>query len=169
MIKDYSLDNPVRKHVLMLLAIDVSVPMNAFQIEAALRYFDYLGQSECLQLISGEVDGNLEALTEYGFIDETDNGYVIDEDGKKASALFLYLLTLERRRHLLWAKRQITLMTKNELCLYLSHIIPEALQYSEKIKHITTGRKKIINSMFEKGAISSLNRDRWMKEVSEVA
>lgn len=171
--EDYGLDSFVRLRLLVLLGLKDSIGKKAvdiLRINKILRYFEYLTKGENIDFshfnlgdVSDDIRDNVDDLVECGLIEPNREGkYVLTEEGEEAEKEISQDLTPEEKKILQFSKEQLNDLTDDEVLGFMYFLLPETTKHSKVIARIEKNRERIVQSLYEKGRISTKTAADWL-------
>jgi len=171
LVKDFGLDSPVRKAILLALSIedkDKKKLMDILHLQKVIRYFEYLLQKSDIDFsnfnlggVSYEVTENLETLIECDLVEKTNHYFKLTKDGTGAIRELEKNTDMTELKKLLFAKQQLNDLDSDELMFFMYKLIPKTIENSTQFERLDKKKEELSKSLFLKGRINFETAVRW--------
>ena len=173
--KDFGLDTPSRKLILLVLSVkDVNnkKEMDIIHLNKVLKYYEHLVEKEeiyfsnfNLGAVSFEIDENIDFLEDVGLIEEVKNNkYKLTNLGKRAVSELKNKISYDEFNYLKLSKIKLNDLPYNELLYFMYKEFPKTQEYSTQMYKLNIMKRNIINNLLKKKKIDENKAQTWLEE-----
>ena len=173
LVNDYGLISPPRALSILVLSFEDTTgnkAMDVLHIQKVIRYYEELAHKAVIDYsnynlgaVSYELQENLEALEEFGLVEQ--NGqrhFQLTAEGETASAELRILQTKGDLYKLDFAKKRLNDLPSDELMFFMYNILPESRKNSTEWPRLQSKKVALTKSLYEKGRIERHAVLKWL-------